>query len=145
MLGSTIDQPKITSYAANMKGNYAVITSDGHNNLIVTGRKGSPTKVQYPFIEGRQQDIAREMGLDGAEFQSGLWVGGGDITKERDTRNLPSAFNRSIARVAEDLDIPEQEVMLKFMHGDVILKSLVMGVAASLGAGVAVNAGSDEL
>ena len=137
-IGSSINQPKIVRYSANMKGNYAVLTSDGHNNLIVTGRAGSPTIAQYPFLESRQQKLAEAVGLDPAEWQSALWVGGGDITKVRDTRNLAPAYNRAIARVAEDLDIPEQEVLIKFIHGDVILRSIVLGVAASF-AGVALN------
>jgi hypothetical protein len=137
-IGSSINQPKIVRYSANTKGNYAVLTSDGHNNLIVTGRAGSPTIAQYPFLESRQQKLAEAVGLDPAEWQSALWVGGGDITKVRDTRNLAPAYNRAIARVAEDLDIPEQEVLIKFIHGDVILRSIVLGVAASF-AGVALN------
>ena len=63
----------------------------------------------------------------------------------RDSRNLPAAYNRSIARVAEDLGIPEQEVLIKFMHGDVILRSIVLGVAASLGATALQNEAPGEL
>jgi hypothetical protein len=138
-IGSSIDQPKVVSYTNNMKGNYAVLTVDSHNNLIVTGRPGSPTAAQYPFLESRQQKLAADVGLDPAEWQSALWVGGGDITGVRDTRNLPAAFNRAVARVAEDLDIPEQEVLVKFINGDVILRSIVLGIGASFAGAVALD------
>jgi len=105
----------------------------------------SPTTVQYPFLESRQQKLAADIGLDPAEWQSALWVGGGDITGVRDTRNLPAAFNKAIARTAVDLDLPEQEVLIKFMQGDVILRSVVLGIGASL-MGVAIDqAKPDEL
>jgi hypothetical protein len=85
------------------------------------------------------------MGIDPAEFQSALWVGGKDITKVRDARNLPAVINRSIARVAEDLDMPEQEVLIKFINGDVVLKGIVLGIATSFGAAVSSKQNSAEL
>lgn len=121
-----IEKPKITSYTQDMKGNYIPLTSDSHNRLIVMGQEGSPTAAQYPYLESRQGILAARKDLDPAEWQSALWVGGGDITGVRDVRNLPDAMNQRIAKTAEVLGIPEEEALIRFMHGDTRLYS-VMG------------------
>jgi hypothetical protein len=125
-VGDPVNQPKITSYAENPKGNYQPMTIDSHNNLIVTGREGSPGGAQYPHLESRQAELAARRDLDPAEWQSALWVGGGDITGVKDVRNLPDAMNQRIAKTAEVLGIPEEEALVRFMHGDTALYS-VMG------------------
>ncbi len=126
---SSVDQPKIASYAENLKGNYRPVTVDTHNAFVLTGRRGPPTKksplgdpkgpskAQFPFMESRQQVLAERRGLDPAEWQSALWVGAGDITGVADVRNFPDAMNVRIAKTAEVLDITEQEALVRFMSG----------------------------
>lgn len=132
-VGDPVKQPKIATYAENMKGNYQGVTVDSHNNLIVTGREGSPGGAQYVHLEGRQQQLAARRELDPAEWQSALWVGGGDITDVKDVRNLPDAMNQRIAKTAEVLGVPEEEALVRFMHGDTVLYSTM---AAMFGLGV---------
>ena len=63
-------------------------------------------------------------------------------TLDRALRETSAAVRRSavraVARMSEDLDMPEAEILIKFMNGDVILRGIVLGVAASF-AGLAVT------
>jgi len=77
--------------------------------------------------------LAERKDLQKAEWQSALWVGGGDITGVRDVRNMTPQMNRRIAATAEVLGIPEQEALIRFMHGDTKFYSLM---AAAIGAGM---------
>ncbi len=140
-IGSSVGQPKVVSYAENLKGNYQPVTVDTHNNLIITGRNASPGGAQYPWLESRQVDLGARRDMSPAEWQAALWVGGGDITGVRDVRNFPDAMNQRIAKTAEVLDIPEQEALVRFMHGDTQLYS-VMG-AMFLGGALAGQAEGD--
>lgn len=139
-----VGQMKVSSYAENKKGNYQPMTIDGHNFSILTydpetGRmmNRSPSKTEYPFLESRQGDVARMLGVDPAEFQSGLWVGADNITGVHNSQNYTEAMNMSIARVAEDLDIPEAEAKIRFLNGDTVLRALVpVGVGGVIAGGV---------
>lgn len=122
---SPLSQQKIASYFENLRGNYLPITVDTHNYQILTGRKTSPTLAQYPYLESRQFALAQRRGLEPAEWQSALWVGGKDITGVKDARNFPDAMNQRIAKTAEALDIPEAEVMVRFINGDTQLYSVM--------------------
>lgn len=122
---SPLSQQKIASYAENLKGNYQPLTVDTHNYQILTGRNTSPTLAQYPFLESRQFALAQRRGLDPAEWQSALWVGGKDITGVRDARNFPDAMNQRIAKTAEVLEIPEAEAFVRFLNGDTQLYSVM--------------------
>jgi hypothetical protein len=133
-------QPKISSYAADLQGNYQPLTVDTHNQLIVTGRNTSPTGAQYVHSEARQGDLAARMELQPGEWQSALWVGGGDITGVRDVRNMTPQMNRRIAATAEVLNIPEEEALVRFIHGDTKFYALM---GAVVGAGL-IKAASDE-
>ena len=131
-VGTGIEQPKVSSYEANKQGNYQPITVDTHNMQIVSGEARTPKKTEYPYLEYHQKKIAEEMGIDPAEFQSALWVGGGDITGVRNTQNYTQALNQRIAKTAEILDIPEQEAKIKRRSGDLLIKSLVGGIGTGM-------------
>lgn len=127
-VGDPAVQPKIPSYAENKKGNYLPVTADTHNYQIWSGQKKSPSVNEYPFLEAKQKELAAEMGLDPAEFQSALWVGAGDITGVEDTRNLTAALNQRIAKSAEEYGISEAEATKRFVTQGMILRALMGGV-----------------
>ena len=127
--GDPVKQPKIATYPENLKGNYAPLTADTHHNQLVTGRKDkSPSAAEYPYLEKRGFVIAESLGLQPAEYQAALWVGGKDITGVADARNMTSAMNQRIAKTAEVLDLPEQEVLVRFMNGDTKLYGIMLGL-----------------
>lgn len=134
-IGSGVEQPKISSYAENRMGNYQPMTIDSHNNKILTGREGSPSANEYPFLERGQTEWAEELGLDPAEYQSALWVGADDITGVADSRNMTAAINQRIAKTAEETGLSEEEVAKKFMDADIILRMLMGGVGTGAVAG----------
>jgi plasmid maintenance system antidote protein VapI len=124
--------PKTPSYAANMKGNYDPVTVDSHNMQIWSGEARSPSKQEYHYMEQVQKEMAEEMGLDPAEFQSALWVGAKDITGVADPRNLSKAMNVRIAKTAEELGISEKEAMTRFIKGDEYLRAMIGGVGVGM-------------
>ena len=72
--------------------------------------------------------------LQTAEGQSSVWVGGalkGDIPVA-DPRNKTALYNQRIARTAEILDIPEEEVKVRWINGDIKFYSIL---AAAMAAG----------
>lgn len=133
-VGSGVDQPKVASYAENLKGNLTPVTVDTHNQQILSGVKKSPTAAQYPFMESRQAGMASELGLDPAEFQSALWAGAGDITGVRNVSNVTDALNTRIKKTAVDAGIPEDQAAKEFIRGERLLRAAVP--AAALGGGV---------
>lgn len=135
-IGNGISRPKATSFYENVRGNYEPLTADSHHNLAVTGRSGSPTGAQYPFLEQRAGALGREMGLSPAETQSAMWVGAKDLTGVHDARGLPEGMNQRVARTAEHFNIPEEEALRGFMRGDHYLRAGVPVGAATLGAGM---------
>jgi len=130
-LGDGMFKPKTPSYSENKKGNFLPVTADGHNVEIITGQKGGPKPSEYGFFEDRQKEIARALGYDPAEWQSGLWGGGSEITGVRDPRNYTASMNQRVAKTATDLDMTEEEVAKAFEAQELILRAL----AASVGTG----------
>jgi hypothetical protein len=137
-IGTGITRPKATSFYENVRGNYQPLTADGHHNLAVTGRSGSPTDAQYPHLERRAAELGEEFGLAPAETQSAMWVGAKDLTGVHDARGLPEGMNQRIARTAEHFNISEEEALQGFLRGDHYLRSnaAVGGMGAGLGAGI---------
>ncbi len=127
-VGSTVDQPKIASFAENLKGNERPVTIDAHNLNIITGRDGSPNANEYAAMEAYQQNIAEQMGMEPSEFQAALWVGAKDITGVVDSTNMTPMINQRIAKTAEVLNIPEEEALVRFINGDTPLYSVMAGL-----------------
>lgn len=144
-VGDPIDQPKISAYAANQKGNYAPLTADTHNFEILSGMKRSPSANEYAFVEDWQREIADEMGLDPAEFQAALWVGADEITGVADSRNLTAAMNQRIAATAEKHGISEEEALEKFIEGEVLLNQLLPALMGGGAAGGAMFYGDEDV
>ena len=139
-VGNSVDQPKIASFAENLKGNYEPLTSDTHNVQILSGQARSPTKAEYPFLESRQKTLGERRDLQPAEWQSALWTGAGDVTGVADVRNMTAAMNQRIAKTAEKLGISEQEAFREFAKGNTKLYQMLL--ATALGGGA--YAASDE-
>lgn len=127
-VGSTVDQPKIATFAQNLKGNYAGVTIDAHNNKIITGRSDSPNANEYAAMEAYQQRIAQQMGITPAAFQAALWVGAKNITGVVDSTNMTAMMNQRIAKTADALDISEEEALVRFIRGDTALYSVMLGL-----------------
>jgi len=136
-VGSSIDQPKIASFAENLKGNYEPLTADTYNVQILSGQPRSPTKAEYPFLEARQKTLGERRGLQPAEWQSALWTGAGDVTGVADVRNMTAAVNQRIAKTAEKLGISEQEAFREFARGNTKLYQMLLAAALGGGAYVA--------
>ena len=142
-----ISKPKVSSFAANLKGNYAPMTLDTHNRAAIfpqdvstrfnrsTGRneqiKPSPSKTEYGLLEDYQAELGRILGMDPAQWQSSLWTGGAVNTGVRDARNFLNLFNESIRRTADDMGLTEREAMEEFIKGGIPLSSIMgMGLLA---------------
>ena len=72
---------KTNRFHQNLLGNLFPITVDTHNVRMLTDLpKGRPTPLddmRYRYAELPQQEIARQLGVPGAMYQSATWVGGG--------------------------------------------------------------------
>lgn len=143
-LGDPWQQQKITSYFENLRGNYTPVTSDTHNFQIWTGHNRSPTQAQYKAIERMQQEMAAELGMDPAEFQSALWAGAGDITGVANVQNITPAMNERVANTARNLGVSEDEAARRFIRGDTRLYSQAGLPAAGIGAGILAMPGEES-
>ena len=78
-----------------------------------------PQDNEYGFYEGWQQDRAKEMGLDPAQYQAAMWVGAGDKTGLGST---PEPFLRTFeARVrytADRLGVDPETVLDAVLKGE---------------------------
>lgn len=81
--GEGIDQftnPKIASFAENLKGNYAPLTADVHNLRLLGYPKDSPDLAGYGYLEDLQRPRANNLGLAPAQYQSSGWLGAANQT-----------------------------------------------------------------
>ena len=136
-LGSPDQQMKITAYADNLAGNLDPVTVDTHNWQIWSGQKKSPTDNEYRAMEKLQAEMAAELGMSPAEFQSALWVGGAELTGVADPRNFTAQLNERVANTARTLGKTEDEALAGFIRGDNRLYQMATPVvgAGVLGAG----------
>jgi len=128
-IGDPQKAQKAPSYDQNKRLNYDPVTVDTHNYMAWTfdpetglATKKSPTAAMYPYLERAQKELGQDRGLQGAEVQSSIWVGGSDITGVADPRNYTAALNRRIAKTAELMDLPEDVVTEMFIDGKIDLQ-----------------------
>ncbi len=73
-------RPKTTRFNENLLGNLYPLTVDTHNLKLLLGEKGLPVKgfdpQQYRYAEIPQQEMAADLGVPPAMYQSATWVGG---------------------------------------------------------------------
>jgi hypothetical protein len=74
----SLDRPKTSSFAENLKGNQQPMTIDTHNFSAITGdnkNKKSPSGTQYKYLEDFQVEIANKLNMTPAQFQASVWMG----------------------------------------------------------------------
>lgn len=93
----------------------------------------APNPNEYRAYEAYQQKMANKMGMTPAEFQEKMWVGGGKTTG---LGSPPETFLRTVAKrvayTAAQLKVSPDEVLQKFVRGEIPLLS-VLPAAATLG------------
>lgn len=120
-------RPKTSSFAENLKGNWAPLTSDTHNMSAIVGdpkTKVSPSKTQYPYVQGFQSDIADKLGITPAQMQASVWMGG--ETGVADARPFIQVFDDVVKRTAaKNKTTPEQ-----VLHDFIVNGKPLWGMAA---------------
>jgi len=100
-----------------------------------------PQPNEYKFFEELTNAMAKEMGMNGPQFQASLWMGAGKKTgvapESLDT--FMGIFNRNLKLRAEERGITVEEVFKRFVNRT---EPLMVPLATAAGAGAAV-VGSD--
>lgn len=95
--------------------------------------ESKPKKTEYAAYEKWQQDQARGLGMEPAQYQANMWIGAGDITG---LQSAPEPFLRTLEKrvqyTARRLGIPAEEVMRRHVRGEIPLLSV--GALAGAGA-----------
>jgi hypothetical protein len=129
---SSTQNPKIASFAENLRGNYEPLTIDIHNSraLGLTNASGTPldtpNPAHYAFLEDMQAQQARDVfGIEPARYQSAMWVGGGDKTG---LASPPDPFlavlEDRIMLTADRMGINPETVLRRFIRGEMPLLSV---------------------
>ena len=132
----SLDRPKVSSFAENLKGNLEPMTIDTHNRQAVFLDKGgkSPTATEYMYLEDFQRRLADELGIAPGEWQSALWVGADEITGVADSRAFMDVFEDAVRRTAARDGKTERQVMRDFIEGKAPLASILAAPAIMMGA-----------
>jgi len=132
---SSLNRPKTSSFAENLKGNQTPMTIDTHNFAAITGElknKKSPSNTQYKYLEEFQAGLADKIGLTPAQWQASVWVGAG--TGVADVRPFMEVFDDVVARTAKRDEKSKPQVVTDFIRGKAPLYEMAGG--AVLGAGM---------
>jgi hypothetical protein len=134
---SPLTNPKISSFAENLRGNQMPVTIDAHNARLwgLRNARGLPADVPpqagYGFLERLQQAEAGKLGLTPAQYQASAWIGGANQTGVRS--NLApwlESFEERVALTAQKHGMSKEEVLRQFIRGELSLLSLG-GIAAA--------------
>jgi hypothetical protein len=121
----SLDRPKTSSFAENLKGNQQPMTIDTHNFSAITGdnkNKKSPSGTQYKYLEDFQVEIANKLNMTPAQFQASVWMGA--ETGVADARPFLEVFDDVVARTAKRNDVSKQKALTDFIRGDAPLYGL---------------------
>jgi hypothetical protein len=130
---SSMNRPKTSSFAENLKGNQFPMTIDTHNFSAVVGDPGfkkSPSKTQYKYLEDFQSEIADKLNMTPAQYQASVWMGAG--TGVADARPFMQVFDDVLTRTAERDKKTKGQVLKDFIEGKAPLYSFA-GAATLLG------------
>jgi hypothetical protein len=130
---SSMNRPKTSSFAENLKGNQFPMTIDTHNFSAVVGDpsfKKSPSKTQYKYLEDFQSEIADKLNMTPAQYQASVWMGAG--TGVADARPFMQVFDDVLTRTAERDKKTKGQVLKDFIEGKAPLYSFA-GAATLLG------------
>jgi hypothetical protein len=130
---SSMNRPKTSSFAENLKGNQFPMTIDTHNFSAVVGDPGfkkSPSKTQYKYLEDFQSEIADKLNMTPAQYQASVWMGAG--TGVADARPFMQVFDDVLTRTAERDKKTKGQVLKDFIEGKAPLYSFA-GAGTLLG------------
>jgi hypothetical protein len=130
---SSMNRPKTSSFAENLKGNQSPMTIDTHNFSAVVGDpsfKKSPSKTQYKYLEDFQSEIADKLNMTPAQYQASVWMGAG--TGVADARPFMQVFDDVLTRTAERDKKTKGQVLKDFIEGKAPLYSFA-GAGTLLG------------
>jgi len=122
---SSLNRPKTSSFAENLKGNQSPMTIDTHNFSAVVGDpnfKKSPSKTQYKYLEDFQAEIADKLNMTPAQYQASVWMGAG--TGVADARPFMQVFDDVLTRTAERDKKSKGQVLKDFIEGKAPLFSM---------------------
>jgi hypothetical protein len=136
---SPLTDQKSASFVQNLRGNQMPLTIDRHNTRLlgVTGARGQPVDAPprqgYGFLEGLQQEEAPRQGMTPAQYQSSAWIGGAEQTGVR-SRQSPflDMIEARILLTAKKLDLKPEEVLRRFIRGEIPLWSFGGAAAAGI-------------
>ena len=116
---STLYNPKPPSFVQNLMGNQMPVTIDRHNmRLIAPGYGDSPGSMPYSYLEGLQQNAARNAGITPAQAQAATWLAGETGVKSN-VMNEPfvSTVENKIREAAQRYGIAPQDMLKRFIAG----------------------------
>jgi hypothetical protein len=116
-----LQNPKPPSFVQNLAGNWQPVTIDVHNLRLLSGgrsKEDAPTPQEYGFLERLQQEQARRLGMDPAQWQASLWLGGAKQTGVKSgTDPMLKHFERRVEHTAEQRGQTKEQVLMDFIHG----------------------------
>lgn len=90
-----------------------------------------PPQAGYGFLEQLQQAEAAKLGLTPAQYQASAWIGGANRTGVRSSlAPWLNAFEARVALTANKRGLTEEEVLRRFIRGELPLYSLGGATAA---------------
>ena len=135
---SSVNRPKTSSFAENLKGNQEPLTIDTHNMAALKGDpkfKKSPSKTQYKFLEDFEAGIAKDVGMTPAQFQASVWMGAD--TGVADARPFMDVFRDVVKNTAKKTGSTFEEVVEGFIKGEIDLMQFMVPVTTGVtGAGL---------
>jgi hypothetical protein len=116
--GYPLHRPKPPSFAENLLGNYWPVAIDRHNLTLWGINRGEPNVTGYRFLEDLQQQQARRMGIEPAQYQAAGWL------PYAESGNVPALqlFENRIRDTAEATGLTMAEVLRAFIRGQMPLQ-----------------------
>ena len=116
-----LQNPKPPSFTQNLAGNWQPVTIDVHNLRLLSGGRSkddAPKATEYGHLERFQQEQARKLGMDPAQYQASLWLGGaGETGVKSGTDPMLKHFERRVEHTAEQRGQTKEQVLKDFIHG----------------------------
>jgi len=116
--GYPLSRPKPPSFAENLLGNYTPVAVDRHNLTLWGINRESPNLTGYRYLEELQQQQARKMGIDPAQYQAAGWL----PYAQSGAEPALQLFEKSIASTAEHMGLSKGEVLRQFIRGQLPLR-----------------------
>lgn len=112
-----LENPKPPSFAGNLRGNYRPVAVDRHNMRMFDIER-SDVGPGYQYMEQLQQEQARKIGIEPAQYQSSGWLGAAEHTGVR-TGNEPflRMYEDEINRTASYYRMTPKEVLRDIIRG----------------------------